>query len=40
VGTFTKGLGFGELWPNFVWLALFAGVLGAASAWLFPAQER
>lgn len=40
VGAFTKGLGFGALWPDVLTLAAFGPVLVAAAVLLLPRQER
>ena len=40
VGTFTKGLGFSDLWPDLLKLALFAPLLIGLSAVLLRKQER
>jgi ribosome-dependent ATPase len=40
LGTFTKTLGFAELGPTMLWLALFAPVLVLLSACLLRKQER
>jgi ribosome-dependent ATPase len=40
IGTFTKGLGFADLWPNLLALAMFALVFLAASAIAMNKQER
>ena len=40
IGTFTKGLGFADLWPNLVALAVFALIFLAASAIAMNKQER
>ena len=40
VGTFTKGLGFLDLGPNLVALAVFAPILTLINMWLLRKQER
>lgn len=40
VGTFTKGLGFAELWPNLLILFLFFGVFTSVSAALLSKEAR
>ncbi len=40
VGTFTKGLGFGDLWTDLVALALFVPVLALLSVLMLRKQER
>jgi ribosome-dependent ATPase len=40
VGTFTKGLGIQEVWPDYVALAAFGVAFLLASRLLLPAQER
>ena len=39
VGAFTKGLGFAELWPNYVALAIFAVLFIAVAALILRKQE-
>ncbi|KHK02425.1 ribosome-associated ATPase/putative transporter RbbA [Desulfovibrio sp. TomC] len=39
-GIFTKALGFGELWPNFLALAAYAPALTLVSVALLPKQEK
>ena len=39
-GIFTKALGFGELWPNFLALAAYAPALTLLSVALLPKQEK
>ena len=39
VGAFTKGLGFSELWPNHVALAVFTVVFLAVAALMLQKQE-
>ena len=40
VGTFTKGLGFADLWPDLLALAIFIPVLTLISLLLLRKQER
>ena len=40
VGTFTKGLGFGDLWPDLMALGIFIPVLTTISLLLLRKQER
>jgi ribosome-dependent ATPase len=40
VGTFTKGLGFFDLAPNLLALAVFAPILTLINVWLLRKQER
>jgi ribosome-dependent ATPase len=40
VGTFTKGLGFDDLWTDLVALALFVPVLALLSVLMLRKQER
>jgi len=40
VGTFTKGLSFGDLWTSILTLIIFIPVLTSISMWLLPKQER
>ncbi len=40
VGTFTKGLGFGQLLPEFAALLIFLPILAALSVFLLKKQER
>ena len=40
VGTFTKGLGFEDLWPDLMALAIFIPVLTGISLLLLRKQER
>ena len=39
-GTFTKALGFADLWPQFIALACFIPVLTALSVALLRKQEK
>jgi ribosome-dependent ATPase len=40
IGTFTKGLGFQDLWTNLVALTAFIGILTLLSLFLLRKQER
>jgi ribosome-dependent ATPase len=40
VGTFTKGLGFADLWPNLLALAVFVPILLLLNRLLLRKQER
>jgi ribosome-dependent ATPase len=40
VGTFTKGLGIGDLWTDLVALAVFVPVLALLSVVMLRKQER
>jgi len=40
VGTFTKGLGFGDLWTDLVALAVFVPILALLSVLMLRKQER
>ncbi|HWF77563.1 MAG TPA: ribosome-associated ATPase/putative transporter RbbA, partial [Caulobacteraceae bacterium] len=40
VGAFTKALGFPELWPNLVWLAVIAAIYFVLSVALLTKQEK
>ena len=40
IGTFTKSLGFADLWHNHLALAGFALLFLIAAQWVLPKQER